>query len=251
MIRVTEMFYSIQGEGIRQGTPSIFVRLWGCSLTCGYDPKTKQPIPGAWKCDSTSSWLHSKDKATIYNDEDLGALQQDIWSIIPFANPPKEHIDLVLTGGEPMLFAKNSLFLSLVDWGLKTFANVYIETNGIHEPFMTPLILRTVKYNCSPKLSNSGLPLEKRIVARALQQIANVRGSCFKFVVNSEDSIKEVVDIVYTLNLPKDMVYLMPEGTDRETIEHNLRIIADAAIKTGFKVSNRFQVQIWNKTMGV
>src|SRR4030095_5063842 len=35
-MRITEIFYSIQGESTHVGKPCVFVRLTGCSLRCGY-----------------------------------------------------------------------------------------------------------------------------------------------------------------------------------------------------------------------
>jgi 7-carboxy-7-deazaguanine synthase len=35
-MRITEIFYSIQGESTHAGKPCVFIRLTGCSLRCGY-----------------------------------------------------------------------------------------------------------------------------------------------------------------------------------------------------------------------
>lgn len=36
IMKINEIFYSLQGEGARQGTPNIFVRFSGCNLSCSY-----------------------------------------------------------------------------------------------------------------------------------------------------------------------------------------------------------------------
>ncbi|MDO9312514.1 MAG: 7-carboxy-7-deazaguanine synthase QueE, partial [Nitrosomonas sp.] len=35
-LRISEIFYSLQGETSRVGLPTVFVRLTGCPLRCGY-----------------------------------------------------------------------------------------------------------------------------------------------------------------------------------------------------------------------
>jgi 7-carboxy-7-deazaguanine synthase len=35
-IRITEIFHSLQGEALTSGCPTVFVRLTGCPLRCGY-----------------------------------------------------------------------------------------------------------------------------------------------------------------------------------------------------------------------
>ncbi|HEX9179583.1 MAG TPA: radical SAM protein, partial [Burkholderiales bacterium] len=35
-LRITEIFYSLQGESLTSGCPTVFVRLTGCPLRCGY-----------------------------------------------------------------------------------------------------------------------------------------------------------------------------------------------------------------------
>ncbi|MCU0721251.1 MAG: 7-carboxy-7-deazaguanine synthase QueE, partial [Pirellula sp.] len=80
MIRVSEIFHSVQGEGKLTGTPSVFVRTSGCNLRC-------------WFCDTRyASWEPEGDQWSV---------PQIIDQVSKF---PSKHV--VLTGGEPMIFAE-------------------------------------------------------------------------------------------------------------------------------------------------
>src|SRR6266481_3606251 len=79
-MRIAEIYSSRQGEGLLTGTPSVFIRASGCNLRC-------------WFCDTPyASWVPEGEDLSVdemlFRVEALGA----------------SHV--VLTGGEPMLFAE-------------------------------------------------------------------------------------------------------------------------------------------------
>jgi 7-carboxy-7-deazaguanine synthase len=98
-LRITEIFYSLQGETSRMGLLTVFVRLTGCPLRCGY-------------CDSEYAFYGGK---TMHYDEILAKIAQ---------YSPRY---ICVTGGEP-LAQKNCLpFLTkLCDVGY----SVSLETSG-------------------------------------------------------------------------------------------------------------------------
>ncbi len=119
---ISEIFYSIQGEGPDIGRPSVFLRLAGCNLKCGF-------------CDSKFSLKINKNKTPI---------NQILKKIKSF--PVK---NLVITGGEPLLQQEK---LKKLLPKLKNY-HIEVETNGTIKPEISKFITR---YNCSPKLSGSG-----------------------------------------------------------------------------------------------
>jgi len=98
---ISEVFYSIQGEGQRVGTPAVFVRFSGCNLEC--------------------SWCDTKYHKDPHTEMDSSAIIQRIQELAP--------ADLewvVLTGGEPLLQNVQYLTHKLKQHGYK----VQVETNG-------------------------------------------------------------------------------------------------------------------------
>jgi len=98
VLKVVEIFYSIQGEGHFSGVPSVFVRLHGCNLACPF-------------CDDV---LHKGDYKTFSFKEIIDVIKK---------YPSKQ---VIITGGEPTLYDLNA-FIKLLQ-GLNYF--VCIETNG-------------------------------------------------------------------------------------------------------------------------
>jgi len=101
-LKIAEIFPSVQGEGLRQGEPTIFVRLSGCNLRCAF-------------CDTKYAWT--------------GGEMRTRDSVV--AEVKKIHLDfpalwVCLTGGEPLLQDISGLVRDLKKEGLK----VQVETNG-------------------------------------------------------------------------------------------------------------------------
>ena len=98
-LTVNEIFYSIQGEGVRAGMPCMFVRLTGCHLRCHY-------------CDTAYAFHEGRQ-----------------WTIDQIVEQVEQHqCDLVeVTGGEPLLQANVHVLMSRLCDGGKT---VLIETGG-------------------------------------------------------------------------------------------------------------------------
>lgn len=108
--RVNEVFYSLQGEGMRTGTANVFVRFTGCNLRCAVEPGDKSP--GGFDCDTEFASGRSVTLAEL--DE---WIEQVGGAACPW---------LVLTGGEPGLQVDAELIAHFHSRG-KSLA---IETNG-------------------------------------------------------------------------------------------------------------------------
>jgi len=106
---INEIYLSIQGEGIRTGEPSIFMRFTGCNMRCDIHANDKSP--GGFACDTE---FESGRKMTA--DEILDELQtikgDCVW--------------IVMTGGEPGLQVDEDLLQKLSEDGFK----LAVETNG-------------------------------------------------------------------------------------------------------------------------
>jgi len=105
-LRTTEIFPSVQGEGLRQGRPAIFVRLAGCNLRCPF-------------CDTRYAWR---------GGEDLGV--GDILDVVLRFREARPADWVCLTGGEPLAQDIGPLVRRLRSAGLK----VQVETNGTFPP---------------------------------------------------------------------------------------------------------------------
>lgn len=239
---VTEIFRSFQGEGKHIGRPCIFVRFFGCAQACSF-------------CDSKYSVnlsIAQKQNVKIerYTFEELHQTIDD------------KNLPIVFTGGEPFL---QKGFLRTVNR-----KDIEIESNGsIEFHDMDP----TWCYTISPKLSNSGNEITKDYIDTLVHNIArakNIFGSenvNLKFVVNIEDFEFDIIEIESFLqrvtSYRKQLgsryfnemgkIYLMPMGTDAETIKKGIVKLSEQfdRVPFPFLISPRLHILIYGNKMGV
>lgn len=229
---VTEIFYSLQGEGRFVGSPAVFVRLKYCNLGC------------AW-CDTRFTW----DAERIEDGELMtpGAIVETCRQLIEAHVARPQDVHIVITGGEPMLH-QDQLPQLCERLRAQGFSFIEIETNGMYVPSAATLAVIDW-WNCSPKLSNSGIPVLRNRVPAALGTIIATQKCDFKFVIQSPKDIDEM-ERYYLPPIPAEKVILMPEGV---TSEAQLRImpwLMEECAKRGYRFSPRLHILGWGNERG-
>jgi 7-carboxy-7-deazaguanine synthase len=220
MMRVTEVFYSVQGEGLLAGVPSVFVRLSGCPSRCRW-------------CDTKYAWDY--DAGTEYEP---AALIEAVnrWSC--------RHV--VLTGGEPMAGPDLSPRpgLMTLTLGLKTLGkHITIETSGVVFVPGLPCDLMSI----SPKLQNDPHGLKP-----ILRSLIDAYPYQLKFVVESAEDwpqIRRFLDDLPGLDLQR--VMLMPQAATQEELAARSPMVIDLCKQTGLRFGPRLQVALWGGRRGV
>jgi len=283
-IKIAELFYSIQGEGRYMGVPSVFLRTFGCNFKCaGFGmPRgemsheatdiaaTHTMIESFQKyedlplvstgCDSYASWHPDfKDLSPLLTSE---AITDRIMEIIPHNEWKDEH--LVITGGEPLLGWQRA-YPELLDHpkmaGLK---EITFETNGtqtLTEEFKEYLVKwqitnhqlnREVTFSVSAKLPASGEKWEEAICPEVVCEYEQVGTAYLKFVVATEQDITDAEHAVEEFRTAgfKGHVYLMPVGGVESVYTLNAKNVALAAMKRGWRYSDRLQVPLFKNEWG-
>ena len=223
-----EIFTSLQGEGPSAGRPSTFVRLSNCNLAC------------AW-CDTAYTWRFSGPGAYERKSEQVVLSEQDTAARILAFDGNR----LVVTGGEPLLQAPALAKLL----ALLPAMRVEIETNGTIAP--PPALDALVRqYNVSPKLAHSGNPKAKALIPERLAAFAADQRAFFKFVVATPEDVAEVLALAATYAIPRERLFVMPEGTDSATLRTRERWLADICAREGLRLSDRLHIHLYGDTRG-
>ncbi|MBC7542393.1 MAG: 7-carboxy-7-deazaguanine synthase QueE [Candidatus Sericytochromatia bacterium] len=150
---VSEVFHSIQGEGVLIGRPSTFIRLTGCNYTC------------TW-CDTPYTWKPGQIRPPLMTSvADLAAQVQ--------------HGAVVITGGEPLLHDLAPLLAALPG------KHVTIETNASKVAGYPEVDL----WSLSPKLASSGHHPDLAVIRHYLSLAP--QGVQLKFVIGADADLAE------------------------------------------------------------
>lgn len=274
-LHYTEMFYSIQGEGLHTGAPSVFLRTFGCNLKCEgfgmpvgeksqwrhviaadlaanpdkYPLMTDLPLVRTG-CDSYASWdprfkkfVHKEEIEDIANKV-LALTPHNAWN-----NHKGSNTHLIITGGEPLLgwqrlwseFLRQEAFATLTDLTFETNT-----TQKLHPDLIRWICNSEVRttFSCSAKLGASGEDWNKAIrpeIAKSYYDLLGPEDMYFKFVISKPEDIEDVkraVDEFYSAGVEVP-IYVMPVGGCLEEYMINAKIVADIAMEHGWNFSPR------------
>ena len=230
---ISELFYSLQGEGALTGVPSVFIRTSGCNLRCRW-------------CDTPyASW---QPEGTEMTPEEIMSKVQ-AWTAA-------RHV--VITGGEPMIARGiHSLSASLRGAGY----HITIETAGTIAPGGIPCDLASI----SPKLRHSTpgegegdrawqirhetTRLQPAILRQWLTEVPEFQ---LKFVVSTADDLAEIEGVLETLGtrIPPWRVQLMPEARSVEELQSRSAWLSDACLSRGWRYCQRLHILLYGNKRG-
>ena len=224
-MKIAEIFYSIQGEGMLAGMPSVFVRTSGCNLRC------------TW-CDTPyTSWQPEGEEQSVESIAER------------VAGYGAGHA--VITGGEPMIAP------GIADLTRRLSQHITIETAGTVD-----LEVRCDLMSISPKLANS-TPHDRdggrwaaqherlRYQPEVLKRLIGRYPYQLKFVISEPGDLAEVHALVDEIEASKDRVLLMPEGIDPATLRERSSWLIDICKQEGFRFSPRLHIELWGNRRGV
>jgi 7-carboxy-7-deazaguanine synthase len=224
-LKISEIFHSVQGEGMLVGVPSVFVRTSGCNLRC------------TW-CD------------TPYTSWQPEGQERSLDSIIDEVNSyGASHV--VVTGGEPMIAP------GIEELTHRLTQHITIETAGTMDAHV-----RCDLMSISPKLANS-TPYTRdngrwadqherlRYQPEILRRLIQLYPYQLKFVITDPGDLKQVNAIVSDIGASRSRVVLMAEGVEASILAERGRWLADIAKEEGFRMTPRLHIELWGNRRGV
>lgn len=287
-LKVSEIFYSAQGEGRFVGVPSVFLRTFGCNFTCSgfgcapgaqsteadevaksvhlYKDFASLPLVNTG-CDSYASWhpefkhLSPSYQTTEVIDRMLALTPNHGW-----VQHNGNDVHLVITGGEPLLGWQRVYEEMISHPRMGDLANITFETNGTQklqksfsdflqawqQPPLGQKQEKFVTFSVSAKLSASGEKWSDAICPDIVASYQDIGHTYLKFVVETDEHFEEVDRAVREFRAGgfRGVVYVMPQGGVVTPYEKNRVRVADWAVSQGYYYSPRLHVDLWGNGWG-
>jgi 7-carboxy-7-deazaguanine synthase len=278
-LKVSELFYSIQGEGRYMGVPSVFLRTYGCNFTCGgfgmpkgemsserdviaikaedYTDYKSLPLVSTG-CDSYASWdPRFKHLSPVLSTV---SIVDSILTILPHGRWMDEH--LVITGGEPLLGWQRAYPELLSNENMRSLKEITFETNGTQElsQDLTTYLQQwkinreknALTFSVSPKLSISGEKWSEAICPSIIRQYESIGFVYLKFVIATKEDALEADEAVREFRNGgfRGPVYFMPCGGVESLYNLNAKNVAIEAMNRGYRYSDRLQVPLFKNEWG-
>jgi organic radical activating enzyme len=281
-IKISELFFSIQGEGRYMGVPSVFLRTFGCNFTCrgfgmprgelsteatllatthaNITPFTEYktlPLVSSG-CDSYASWMPEfKNLSPMLTSDAIAAR---IAEILPYKKWKDEH--LVITGGEPLLGWQRAYPALLDTASMDGLKEITFETNGTQR--LTPEFKqyldewtslswnREVTFSVSAKLPCSGEKWETAICPDIVSEYQLAGNVYLKFVIATEQDLDDADRAVTEFRAAgfTGVVYVMPVGGVVSVYNLNAKTVAEMALRKGWRYSARLQCDLFKNDWG-
>jgi len=252
VIYLVEHFYSIQGEGRYVGTPSLFFRFGGCNMKCeGFGCSEKAPDGvSVLGCDT----VYAVNKEHFAKTWIPITKVDELLSVLELYELPNA-VDIVLTGGEPLIYANEPLFVAFLEALHARGHQITFETNGsLNVDFEKYPIYKECVYALSVKLENSAEPLSKRVRGDVIFNIAShAKDAFFKFSIDRDSINLALEDEIESIcmHAPNTKVYCMPLGGSKAEVEANTEPLIEFCKAKGYNFSDRLHIRIWDENKGV
>jgi organic radical activating enzyme len=179
---------------------------------------------------------------------------QELLSVLSLYDLP-EAVDIVLTGGEPLIYANDPIFVAFLEALVEEGHQITFETNGsLAVDFEKYPVYKKCIFALSVKLSNSHEPENKRIRGDVIYNIAsNAKDAFFKFSIDRDSINIALEDEIESIRIhsPQTKVYCMPVAGNKEELEANTEPLVEFCKAKGYNFSDRLHIRIWDANKGV
>lgn len=268
-IRVSEMFVSLQGEGLYTGKNTAWIRLFNCNLMCnGFfqeDPTNPETYVLPYEefdinkitmveelpvfetgCDSSYSWSKKyRHLIPLLSSKEISDKLEELVNgkFYIESNTFIKNTHFCFTGGEPLLKPNQKAIIQILnelDKRDNLPKHITFETNSTTE--LLPEFVEVIKSlqnkgieflaSCSPKLFNVSGELNKKAWKHDVSfDYFNLFDKIsYKFVVNNnENTWSELDNYISKMKHKSDNIYVMPVGATLE--QQSTEIVAEIAKK--------------------